>query len=123
MLKNQMKKRISTEIMDSILRSTLSGTTATNMMFNGYLSHKQFKSYLALCLSRGFIRYEAETELYWITPNGAKFLESLDEVRIMIGKPQKITFDRPSIKERESPRPLLVLSVNNRRIRPRVDLP
>ena len=102
-----MKRRISTEIIDSIVRSTISGTTATKIMFNAYLSYDQFKAYLQVCIAMGFISREAD--LYKITPDGAKFLKSVDEVRMMIGEPEKTGFAYPSLRGPKVSQPLAPL--------------
>jgi predicted transcriptional regulator len=83
------KNRLSTEIFDSILRSAGAGNTKTQIMFASYTSYAQLKTYLSILLERGFLAYEPETRLYRTTPSGVAFLESVNQVREMLGEPKR----------------------------------
>ena len=86
---NRAKSRISTEIIDSILRSVGTvGSTKTGIMYASYISYAELKTYLSILLDKGFIKQERGTRLYKITPDGAEFLESINEIREMIGEPK-----------------------------------
>jgi predicted transcriptional regulator len=97
-----LTNRISTEIIDSILRSLGAGTTRTKIMYSAYLSFSQANAYLSLLLGRDFIRYEVETELYRITPAGVSFMKSLEDLRIMVGEEKKTPLEYPSLVETRS---------------------
>jgi len=84
-----MKKinRISTETVDSILRSLGTGTKKTKIIMP-YMSNSHVDTHLSILLNRGFIKYERETGHYKITPSGAEFVESMDQLREMVGEPR-----------------------------------
>ena len=95
---NKAQNRLSTEIIDSIMRSLGTGSPKTRIMYNSYVSYSQLNSYLSILLKRGFIKHERETGLYKITPDGAEFLESIDEVREMVGEPMKEDLAFPIVR-------------------------
>jgi predicted transcriptional regulator len=86
---NKRISRISTETVDSILRSLGTGTKKAKLVEVPYLSQSHVSTHLSLLLNRGFIEHERESRLYKITPSGAEFLDSMDELREMVGEPRK----------------------------------
>jgi predicted transcriptional regulator len=97
---NMKKGRVSTEIIDGILRSLgASGTTKTRIMYASYISYSELKTYLNILLAKGFIRKERETGLYKITPDGSDFLESIDQIRGMVGEPRKQAYAYPAVRD------------------------
>ncbi len=93
-----MKSRISIEIVDSILRSVRSGTTTTRIMYSTYLSYSQVKNYLSILLAKALIKYEPETGLYKITPNGIELVRSLEEIRVLVDEPKHSVLVYPMLR-------------------------
>jgi predicted transcriptional regulator len=102
MQKRQEKNRISTEVIDSILRSLGEGSTRTKIMYSAYLSFSQVNTYLSLLIEKDLILYEPETRLYKVTRRGMLFVESLEEVRITLGETEKGPLEYPSLEETRS---------------------
>jgi predicted transcriptional regulator len=85
----KVENGISTETVDSILRSLGTGTTETKIMSTAYLSHSEVNAHLSILVNGGFIEHEQETKLYKITSSGSQILESINDVREMVGEPRK----------------------------------
>jgi predicted transcriptional regulator len=79
-----MKYRSSTEIMDSILRSTKSGAKKTQIMYKAYLSSEQLKEYLRVLNEKELIKYEEDSRLYRVTDRGLRFMNVYDEISELI---------------------------------------
>jgi len=79
---------ISTETVDSILRSLGTGTKKTKIIMP-YVSDSQVDTHLSILLNRGYVKYERETGHYKITPSGAEFVETIAKLREMVGEPRK----------------------------------
>ncbi|MFI5421342.1 MAG: winged helix-turn-helix domain-containing protein [Nitrososphaerales archaeon] len=79
-----MKYRGSTEIMDSILRSTKSGATKTHIMYQAYLSYIQLQEYLTLLQQRELIKYYDDKRMFQITERGLLFMNAYEEISQLI---------------------------------------
>jgi predicted transcriptional regulator len=98
-----MKNRISTEIIDSILRSLgTHGLTRTKIMYGVYLSYSQVNAYLSLLIEKHLIIHERETGRYKITHEGIQFLKSLDELRVMVGEMERTALEYPGLSDARS---------------------
>jgi predicted transcriptional regulator len=83
-IKNIMKYRSSTEIIDSMLRSIRSGATKTHIMYRAYMSYSQLKEYLKLLEERALIKYDAASQLYLLTEKGLKFMNAYERINELI---------------------------------------
>ena len=71
-----MKNRSRTEIVGNILDSANGGATKTKIMYRAFLSYTQLKEYLPVLIENNLIKYHDETETFWTTEKGLKFLKT-----------------------------------------------
>jgi predicted transcriptional regulator len=64
------------------------GVTKTKIMYKAFLGHNQLKEYLTLLTENDLIRYDEETQTFWTTEKGIRFLQMLNEMSDMIKKEQ-----------------------------------
>jgi predicted transcriptional regulator len=60
----------------SILDATNRGATKTKIMYRAFLSYTQLKEYLPVLIENNLIQYHDETETFWTTEKGLKFLKT-----------------------------------------------
>ncbi len=99
-----MKYRSRTEIIDSILRATNFGASRTKIMYRSYLSYTQVKQYISFLLDNQLIRCEEESEKYWVTEKGLRYINAFDEIRELVSEPNRVAEVEKSIA---SNRPVL----------------
>jgi predicted transcriptional regulator len=96
-----MKYRSRTEIMDAILRSSISGAKKTQIMYRAYLSVAQLNEYLRDLTEKQLIRYEEDSRIFRVTDRGIRFLNVYDEISELV----TVSEERPFLKELATPLP------------------
>jgi predicted transcriptional regulator len=64
------------------------GVTKIKIMYKAFLSYKVLKEYLTLLTENDLIRYDEDTQTFWITEKGLRFLQMHNEMSDMIKKEQ-----------------------------------
>ena len=82
----QNRSRI--EIMAAILERAAQGAKKTQMMYGANLSFYQIRGYIRYLLETGFLSFEKESGLYWITNKGREFLKSYEKIKLLMSPPQ-----------------------------------
>ena len=82
----QPKSRLSTETVDSILRSLGTNSTKPKIISMSCLPYFHLDNHLSILVEKGFVEHEPETRLYKITPSGTSLLQSIEEIRELVGE-------------------------------------
>ena len=85
-----MKNRSRTEIITTILKAAMTGTTKTKIMYIAFLSYSQLTSYLKLLGENKMISYDDGLQIYRTTEKGTKFLGMADEISEMFTKSEDL---------------------------------
>ena len=70
--------------MSSILDATNRGATKTKIMYRSFLSYTQLKEYLPVLIENNLIESHDETETFWTTEKGLKFLKTHNEMEELL---------------------------------------
>ena len=70
--------------MSSILDATNRGATKTKIMYRSFLSYTQLKEYLSVLIENNLIKYHDETETFWTTEKGLKFLKMNNQIEELL---------------------------------------
>ena len=81
-----MQNRDRTEIIRQILDITNSdeGITKTKLMYESFLSYRQFKEYLTILTEKGLLSYDSLTQAYKTTEKGIRLLQFCNELEEMM---------------------------------------
>jgi len=78
--KNRYRSR--NDIIADILKAALEGTGRTRLMYDAYLSFKQFTGgYLPLVISNGLLEYDRKTKTYTTTIKGRDYLAEYEKLK------------------------------------------
>lgn len=64
------------------------GITQTKIMYKAFLSYAQLKEYLTLLTENDLIRYDEDTQTFWTTEKGLRFLQIYNQIDGMIKEEQ-----------------------------------
>jgi len=92
---NPRRNRSRIEIMAAILERAARGAKKTQMMYGANLSFYQIEGYIGYLVKGGFLSFERESGLYWITDKGREFLRGFEKIKILMSPPQFSTPYRP----------------------------
>ena len=56
-------------------------------MYRAFLSYTQLKEYLPVLIENNLIKYHDETETFWTTEKGLKFLKTHNEIGELLQNP------------------------------------
>ena len=79
-----VKHRGSIEIMGLMLQTIRSGSSKTKIMYDACLSYDQMKDYLQILEDKELIRYDEVPGLYFLKPNGLRYIRAYEEIREML---------------------------------------
>jgi predicted transcriptional regulator len=73
------------DIISDILEVVSGGdVTKTKIMYKAFLSYKVLKEYLTLLTENDLIHYNEDTQTFWTTEKGVRFLQMHNEMSDMI---------------------------------------
>ncbi len=94
-----MTYRDKIDIMSDILRvANGGGVTKTKIMYKALLSYSVLKEYLTLLTENDLIRYDKDSQTFWTTEKGVRFLQIYNQMDDMIKKEQQQQPSRPHKK-------------------------
>ena len=75
-----MQNRLKDEIWRDILAVCNGGSSITNIMFRGYVTHQQAKLYTQQLIESGLLKYDRLEKRYFTTPDGMQSLAMMEQM-------------------------------------------